>query len=249
MEQPWVIKVGGNELTDHTYLRALGELLTTLSMPAIVVHGGGKEISQVQERYGIAPQMVDGVRVTDATTLQIVTMVLAGLVNKRLVATFLSAGIDALGLSGADRGIVRAVKMAHETVDMQYTGEVSSIDAAKLIPLLRAGMTPVIAPICLGEDTLYNVNADHVAGAIAGALGAERVIFLTDVEGVLIADAVAAQITSAEAERYIADGTITGGMVPKVRTALHALQSEVSGAVITNLDGLRTHGGTVFARA
>lgn len=248
MEQPWVIKVGGHELADAAYLQALGVFLATLPMPVLIVHGGGKEISEVQTHYGLKPQMVDGVRVTDETTLSIVTMVLSGLVNKRLVATFMNAGLDAIGLSGADRGIVRAVKMPRDGVDMQFTGTVSSVDAAKLIPLLRAGMTPIIAPICLGADSLYNVNADHVAGAIAGALGAERVIFLTNVEGVLIDGSVAPTISTAQAEQYIEDETISGGMVPKVRTALRALESGVSGAVITNLDGLQTHGGTVFAQ-
>lgn len=249
MEQPWVIKVGGHEIADEAYVQTLGGFIATLPMPVIVVHGGGKEISQLQERYGLTPQMVDGVRVTDTPTLEIVTMVLSGLVNKRLVAAFMGAGLDALGISGVDRGIVRAGKMAHDTFDMQYTGSVTSVDAAKLIPLLHAGMTPVIAPICLGADALYNVNADHVAGAIAGALGAERVIFLTNVEGVLIDGVVAPTISAVEAESYIANETIYGGMVPKVRTALKALEMGVTGAVITNLEGLRTHGGTVFSRS
>jgi len=247
MEQPWVIKIGGHEITDLDYLQALGAFLKLLPMPILIVHGGGKEISETQEKFGITPQKIDGVRITDAQSLDIVTMVLCGLVNKRLVSTFLNAGLDAIGLSGADRGIVRAVKMPHESVDMQYSGDITSVDAARLIPLLDAGMTPVIAPICLGTDSLYNVNADHVAGAIAGALGAERAIFLTNVEGVLIDGEVATTISAKQAEAYIADGTIYGGMVPKVRTALQSLERGVSGAVITNLAGLQTHGGTVFA--
>lgn len=248
MQQPWVIKVGGHEIADEDFLHALGEYLATLPMPVVIVHGGGKEVSEAQERYGLNPQMVDGVRVTDAESLEIVTMVLSGLVNKRLVATFMRAGLDALGMSGVDRGIVRASKMHHPSVDMQYSGSVSSVDAAKLIPLLQAGITPVIAPICLGNETLFNVNADHVAGAIAGSLGAERVIFLTNVDGVLVDGTVATTISAAQAEQYIEDGIVYGGMVPKVRTALHALASGVSSSVITNLEGLQTHGGTVFAQ-
>ncbi|MBZ0290250.1 MAG: acetylglutamate kinase, partial [Anaerolineae bacterium] len=166
---------------------------------------------------------------------------------KRLVRTLIAGGLDALGLSGVDRGLVRAEKMAHPTVDMGYTGVVKSVRGDILQALLDAQVTPVIAPISLGADSAYNVNADHVAGAVARAIGAAQVVFLTNVEGVLVDGSVVSSLTPERAQALIADGTIFGGMIPKVETALHALDEGVPQAVITNLTGLRTHGGTIFS--
>ena len=169
-------------------------------------------------------------------------------VNKRLVRYLVDGSIDALGLSGVDRGLIRALKMEHPEQDMGFTGEVSAVRGEVLLGLLAQGVTPVIAPICLGPDSNYNVNADHVAGAVAGAVSAERIVFITNVEGVLVGGQRVPALTAGQAETLIADGTISGGMIPKVRTALQALQSGVPQAAITNLIGLKTHGGTVFSR-
>jgi acetylglutamate kinase len=247
--KPIVIKVSGHELDDAAFLQGLAEVIAALDTPVVVVHGGGKEISTLQQQMGIEPRYVDGVRVTDAASLALVEMVLCGVVNKRLVRTFLAAGVDALGLSGVDRGLVRAVKMQGTGQDMGFTGAVTSVRPEPLLDLLAAGVTPVVAPICLGPDSSYNVNADHVAGAIAAAIGASRIVFLTNVEGVLIDGQVAPVLTPEAVQKLIADGVIYGGMIPKVTTALGALESGLQQAVITNLTGLRASGGTVFQGA
>ena len=200
----------------------------------------------MQKVMGIEPHYLDGVRITDAPSLKVVEMVLCGTVNKRLVRTLIAAGVDALGLSGVDRGLVRAEKMQHPSQDMGFTGSVVSVRGEVLQALLSNGITPVIAPVCLGEDSNLNVNADHVAGAVAAAVGASRVVFLTNVEGVLVNDKVVPTLTPAKTQSLIADGTIFGGMIPKVQTALHALDTGVQQAVITNLIGLKNATGTIF---
>jgi len=246
---PIVIKIGGNEIDDVAFLTELAITVHALVVPAIIVHGGGKEISDMQQRLGIEPRYLDGVRVTDAPSLAIVEMMLCGLINKRLVRYLVAEGVEALGMSGVDRGVVRAHKMPHPSVDMGFTGEVESVRGEVLRELLDGGVTPVLAPICLGESSAFNVNADHVAGAVAAAVGAERVVFITNVEGVLVDGQVEPVLMADEAERLITAGTIFGGMIPKVRTALGALESGVPQVAITNLTGLKTHGGTIFTKS
>ncbi|MBZ0296532.1 MAG: acetylglutamate kinase [Anaerolineae bacterium] len=245
---PIVIKIGGNEIDDPVFLEGLGTIIANLQEPVVIVHGGGKEISSLQKVMGIEPTYVDGVRVTDAPSLSIVEMVLCGTVNTRLVRRLLAAGVDALGMSGVDRGLIRAEKMPHPDRDMGFTGEVKAVRGEILLELLGKGITPVVAPISLGPDSTYNVNADHVAGAVAASIQAARVVFLTNVEGVLVDGQLRERLTPAETKALIDDGTIFGGMIPKVQTALHALESGVSQAVITNLQGLKSQSGTVFTR-
>jgi acetylglutamate kinase len=244
-----VIKIGGNEIDDLNFLVQLAPTIQNLNSPAIIVHGGGKEISNLQKAMGIEPRYINGVRITDEPSLAIVEMVLCGSVNKRLVRRLLASGVEAMGLSGVDRGLVRAEKMQHPTVDMEFTGDVKSVRGEILLDLLKQGVTPVIAPVSLGMDgQSYNVNADHVAGAVAQAIGAGKVVFLTNVEGVLANNEVIQTLTRQKTLDLIADGTIFGGMIPKVQTALAALDSGIPQAVITNLTGLKTHGGTLFTR-
>ncbi len=244
--QPAVIKIGGHELSDVDFLGDLAKTIRLMDSPAVIVHGGGKEISDLQVKMGIEPRYLDGVRVTDGPSLALVEMVLCGIVNKRLVRHLIAGGVDAQGISGVDRGLVRAEKMAHPTEDMGFTGAVRSVRGEVISAMLDQGITPVIAPICLGADCSYNVNADHVAGAIAAAIAASKVIFITNVEGVKVVDQVQATLSAAETGKLINDGTIFGGMIPKVETALKVLEQGVPQAVITNLVGLTTHGGTVF---
>jgi acetylglutamate kinase len=244
-----VVKVSGHEIDEPAFLDAFAGVIGSLASPAIVVHGGGREISDLQEKMGIQPRYIDGLRVTDAASLAIVEMVLCGTINTRLVRTLLQAGVEALGMNGVDRGIVRATKMLHGNDDMGYTGTVGAVRGDVLRDLLAAGITPVIAPVCLGEDSTYNVNADHVAGAVAAAVAAERVIFLTNVAGVMANGMVIERLTSVDTDALIADGTIFGGMIPKVRTALGALANGAQSAVITDLEGLRMGRGTVFTRS
>ncbi len=247
--KPIVLKVSGHELDDAAFLQGLADVIAALDTPVVVVHGGGKEISTLQQQMGIEPRYVDGLRITDEPSLKLVEMVLCGSINKRLVRIFLAAGVDALGLSGVDRGIVRAEQMQVPGHDMGFTGSITTVRPEPLLELLAAGVTPVVAPICLGPDSAYNVNADHVAGAIAAAIGAARIVFLTNVEGVLVNGQVAPVLTPADVQALIADGSIYGGMIPKVTTALGALDGGIAQAVITNLNGLRAGGGTVFQGA
>jgi acetylglutamate kinase len=247
MEYPVVIKIGGHEIDDPATLLELSSVVKHLQSPVIIVHGGGKEISALQTRLGITPQYVDGLRITDTATLSLVEMVLCGAVNKRVVRYLLAGGIDAMGLSGVDRGLIRAVKLIHKTEDMGFTGDVAGVRGDILLELLEKGVTPVIAPICLGDDNSYNVNADHVAGAVAKAVEAARVVFLTNVQGVMKEGQLLPSLTSRQAEALIKDGTISGGMIPKVETALAALKAGVPRTAITSLVGLKTHGGTIFS--
>lgn len=243
MIHPTVIKISGHELNDAAYLRAFAAAVALQTDPIIIVHGGGRDISDLQTRLGLTPHFVDGIRITDAPALAVAEMVLCGLVNKRLVSVLLAAGLDALGLSGVDRGLIRARPLT-ATEDMLFTGEVASVRADVLFNLLEQGVTPVIAPICLGEDTHYNVNADAVAAAVALAVAAPRLIYLSNVAGVWDGERRRVpHLTTQQAQDWIADGTIQGGMIPKVTTALHAAQQGVA-AVITDLQGFQTHGGT-----
>lgn len=250
MKQPIVVKIGGHEIADYTFLSELPGVVKASDLPVIIVHGGGVEISELQRRLGIRPRYVDGVRITDIASLELVEMVLRGKVNTRLVRHLIAGGLEAQGVSGVDRGLVRAEPMPHPTEDMQFTGRVTSVRKDLLEAMVASNVIPVIAPVCLGDDgQAFNVNADHVAGAVASAVNASRVVFITNVEGVLENGEVRRTITPAEAEQMIGDEIIFGGMIPKVRTALHTLESGIPRAVITNLKGLRTHGGTVLTRS
>jgi acetylglutamate kinase len=243
---PIVIKVSGSELDDSAYLTEFAAVIRDLKQPVVIVHGGGREISSLQQQMGIEPRYIDGIRVTDEPSLAVVEMVLCGTVNTRLVRYLIAAGVDAMGMSGVDRGLVRAKQMSPE---MGLTGTVTSVRGEVLLDLLRQGVTPVVAPVSLGEDNSYNINADHVAGAIAVAIQAQRIVFMTNVEGVLLDKKVVPTLSIARAEALIAGGEIFGGMIPKVRTALHAIDDGIPQAVITDLTGLKTGGGTVFANA
>lgn len=243
---PMLIKISGHELDDEQVLGDFAAILRDLDAPVVIVHGGGKEITQLQERMGIQPRYVQGIRVTDADSLQLVEMVLAGAVNKRLVRTLVNAGVRALGLSGVDAGLARARTVTVDGQAMGFTGEVDTVSPQILHDLLALGIVPVVAPICGGGAHNFNVNADNVAGALAAALNADRLVFLSNVPGVLKGGALLPSLSRAEADALMADGTIFGGMIPKVNTALRALEDGVQQAVITNLAGLRAGSGTVF---
>ncbi|WP_456482357.1 acetylglutamate kinase [Methanopyrus sp.] len=242
-----VIKVGG-EVLDR-----ISDLARVVDDDSILVHGGGPEVSDVMERMGLEPKFVRGLRVTDGETLRVVMMVLAGLVNKRLVAGLRSEGINALGLSGVDGGLLVVEKVSEvngESVDLGYVGEVKRVNAELLGSLLDGGYVPVVAPLGVGEDgTVYNVNADTAAGAIAGAVRADRLVLLTDVPGVLEdlndPDTVIERVHPEEVEELERKGIITGGMVPKLEAAKTAVESGCREAVITNLEGLLEGKGTI----
>jgi acetylglutamate kinase len=242
-----LIKVGGAELVDRPELAHLVEALAALAhqRPLIIVHGGGPEIAQLQERLGLTPRFVEGLRVTDEESLQVAEMVLSGTVNKRLTARLVSQGIKAIGISGVDGGLLRADKMLHPAGDLGCVGEITQVSDTCLHDLLRAGFTPVISPISLGDDGRpFNVNADHAALAIANALQVDELVFLTDVAGVICDGSILEEISPERAHQLIDEGHITGGMIPKVNSALCAVEGGVHSARITNLQGLAAGSGT-----
>ena len=244
-----VLKIGGNELDDDDFLFGLVQAVKSLqrdSKSPIIVHGGGKTIADYQKRLGLETRFIEGLRVTDETSLDVAEMVLSGLMNKRIVRKLVNENVRAVGISGVDDGTVYVEKMWNPLGDLGRVGEVQDVDTGLLTTLLDAGIVPVISPISIGAfDGLgYNVNADHVAAAIAAAVSAIKLIFVSNVPGVLIAGRVVRGITANQCEEWIAEGSISGGMVPKVRSAVDAIGRGVTQAVITNLAGVQEDGGT-----
>lgn len=244
-----VLKVGGGELDDPEFINRMAETLANLTVPAVLVHGGGKEIRELQERLGVKPQYIDGLRVTDAESLSIVQMVLAGRINKRLVATLSLAGVDAFGMSGIDRNAVKAEKLQSPSGDLGLVGRVVHVRTEVFNRLLDDRVLPVLSPICYGADgSIFNVNADHVATAVAVALGAEALVFISNVPGVLRNGDLLPRLTAAEVEQLIAEKVIVNGMIPKVRSALEAVAGGVPAVTITNLTGLLEQTGTTISQ-
>ncbi|KAB8144029.1 acetylglutamate kinase [Chloroflexia bacterium SDU3-3] len=241
-----VLKIGGNDIDDPAFLAELVRTVAALRPLPVLVHGGGKEIGQLQTALGGEPRFVAGLRVTDKTALAAAEMVLCGTVSTRLVAALLAGGVDAQGLSGVDRGLIRVRKLSHPEGDLGYVGTPTAVRAGVLNGLLADGAVPVVAPISLGDEGPYNVNADEAAGAVAAALGDAEVVFVTNVPGVLVDGALAARLDRQQVIDLIDGGVITGGMIPKVRSALAALDGGVRAARITNLAGLGDGSGTVI---
>jgi acetylglutamate kinase len=214
--------------------------LKQVGIQPIVVHGGGPQINHMLQRLGVKSSFVDGLRVTDQATLEVVEMVLSGTVNKQLAAEINAAGGRAVGISGKDGGLIRARKLTRNG-ELGFVGEPEEIDSRVLDTFRQSDIIPVIAPLGVGADgATYNINADTVAGAIGAAVKATRFLLLTDVPGVLDADQrLIAELTACEARRLIAAGTISGGMIPKVETCLAAVEGGVEAAVI--VDGRVPH--------
>ena len=243
-----VVKYGGHAMGDDTVARDFSRdmvLLEQSGVNPVVVHGGGPQIGAMLKKLGIASQFSDGLRVTDKATMDIVEMVLAGAINKQIVGFINAEGGRAIGLCGKDGRMVLANKLARpgasDGVDLGFVGEPVKVDTTVLDQVLGRELIPVLAPVAQGEDgETYNVNADTFAGAIAGALKAKRLLLLTDVPGVLDRDKnLIKQLCIDEIHALIADGTITGGMIPKVETCIYALEQGVEGVVI--LDGKMPH--------
>ncbi len=236
-----VVKYGGHAMGagGETFAQDV-VLLRQLGMNPIVVHGGGPQINRMLDRLGIKSNFVNGLRVTDAETMEVVEMVLAGTINKQLVTSINAAGGTAIGLCGKDGNLIRARRETRNG-DIGFVGEPTHIAETVITGFEKAGMIPVIAPIGVGEGgESYNINSDTVAGAVAAAAKATRFLLLTDVPGVLDAEKrLIPELTAAEARRLIADGTISGGMIPKVTTCLDAVDQGVEAAVI--LDGRVPH--------
>jgi acetylglutamate kinase len=244
-----VVKYGGHAMGDIELGRAFARdiaLLKQSGINPVVVHGGGPQIAAMLAKIGIESRFEGGLRVTDEKTVEIVEMVLAGSINKEIVAMINAEGEWAIGLCGKDGNMVFA-KKAHKTVvdpdsnieralDLGFVGEIVEVDRTLIDLLARSEMIPVIAPVAPGRDGhTYNINADTFAGAIAGALEAKRLLFLTDVPGVLDKSGdLIKSLSVAEAHAMIADGTISGGMIPKVETCIKAIEGGVEGVVIVN---------------
>lgn len=245
-----VVKYGGHAMGDDTGARDFSRdmvLLEQSGVNPVVVHGGGPQIGAMLKKLGIASQFADGLRVTDKATMAIVEMVLAGAINKQIVGFINAEGGRAIGLCGKDGRMVTAAKLARpanpggDQIDLGFVGEPVKVDTTVLDQVLGRELIPVLAPIAQGADgDTYNINADTFAGAIAGALGAKRLLFLTDVPGVLDKDKkLIEQLKVSDIPGLIADGTITGGMIPKVETCMYAIERGVEGVVI--LDGKLPH--------
>ena len=244
-----VVKYGGHAMGDAYLGEAFARdiaLLKQSGINPIVVHGGGPQIGQMLEKMQIQSRFEGGLRVTDEQTMKIVEMVLAGSINKEIVAMINAAGEWAIGLCGKDGNMVFAEKARktvtdpdsniEKVVDLGFVGEIIGVDRTVLDLLARSEMIPVIAPVAPGRDGhTYNINADTFAGSIAGALGAKRLLFLTDVPGVMDQNKeVQGELTVAQCKAMIKDGTIAGGMIPKVETCIQAIEKGVEGVVILN---------------
>jgi acetylglutamate kinase len=250
-----VVKYGGHAMgNDDLALKFAADivLLKQVGMHPIVVHGGGPQIGRMLERLAIKSEFVDGLRVTDKATVEIVEMVLSGAINKGIVAAINAAGGRAIGLSGKDGGLIKARRLRRtkidpdsnieKVLDLGFVGEPVAVEGDMLHRLVVQDLIPVVAPIGAGEDgETYNNNADTPAGAIAAAVDASRFMLLTDVEGVLDKEGrLIPELTVAEARALIADGTISGGMIPKIETCIDAVLGGAEGAVI--IDGRVQHG-------
>lgn len=251
-----VIKYGGNAMINEDLKQKVMEdvsLMKYVGMQPVIVHGGGPDITQFLKKVGKKSDFVSGLRVTDEETVEIAEMVLDGKVNSNIVNLLNKRGVRAVGLSGKDAGLIKATKkMAtvydeegnKEKVDIGYVGQVDSIDASILRDLLDMDYIPVIAPIGVGEDgESYNINADYVAAEIAGALKAEKLLFMTDIEGVYKdfedKDSFISSLTDVEAREYIKTGIISGGMIPKVEACLRSLDAGTQKVHI--IDGRQPH--------
>ena len=253
-EEIVVVKYGGNAMGDEAGAKLFARDIVLLEQTAInpvVVHGGGPQIGDMLKRLGIKSEFSAGLRITDKATIEVVEMVLAGSINKQIVGYINAAGGKAIGLTGKDGNMVQARKVTRSVVDpgsnikkvidLGFVGEPDKVDVTVLTQILGRDLIPVLAPVATSADgATYNVNGDTFAGAIAGALKAKRLLLLTDVPGVLDKSGqLIKELSVDDARRLIADGTISGGMIPKVETCMYALDAGVEAVVI--LDGKVEH--------
>ena len=247
-----LVKFGGHAMGEAETIRSFADdmvLLNQVGACPVVVHGGGPQIGEMLKKLDIQSEFINGLRVTDADTVSVVEMVLCGAINKSIVGALQLAGGRAVGLSGKDSNLMTARKLGEakgdsnieDNIDLGFVGEPAAIDTSVLDALIDGGMTPVIAPVAPSKDgETYNINADTAAGAIASAMNATRLLMLTDVSGVLNKDGEHIQkLTISKARALIADGTINGGMIPKVETCIDAVEGGAEAAVI--LDGRERH--------
>lgn len=252
MEKLTLVKVGGKIVEEKESLDALLASFTSLGGLKALVHGGGRSATKIAEQLGIETKMVNGRRITDEAMLKVVTMVYGGLVNKNIVASLQSLGLNALGLTGADLGYMTSDKRPVKDVDYGFVGDVKKVDSNILADLIAKGVVPVLAPLTHdGKGNLLNTNADTIAGEAAKALAKHfevTLVFCFEKKGVLRDenddDSVIEQITKSDFEKYVADGTIQGGMIPKLENAFAAIDAGVKQVVITKADQLGKNTGT-----
>lgn len=244
-----IIKISGNNLHDSDYVKQFSSAVSRLPQPMIIVHGGGRMISELQDALGLETRKVDGLRITDTATLKVTEMAMSGQVNKLLVRALLAAGVNAIGMSGVDGAILQCRKRPHPGADLGFVGEIHTVNTTLLNQLLAQGLTLMLSPISLGDDgNAYNVNADDAASALATALDASLLTFVSNVPGVLADGRLLPTLSPDQTERLIASQVITDGMIPKVRAATRLIEAGVAQAKITDLRGLQTGSGTIFSR-
>ena len=254
-EKITIVKVGGAVVEDETQLAQLLKDFSAIEGKKVLVHGGGRKATKVAESLGIESKMVNGRRITDAEMLSVVTMVYGGLVNKNLVARLQANGVNALGLTGADMNVIRSHKRPIKNgVDFGFVGDVDTADGKMLSKLIEEGITPVMAPLTHdGQGNILNTNADTIASETAKALAPYydvTLIFSFEKKGVLRNpnddDSVIPVITHEDFERYKSDGTISGGMLPKIENALSAIDAGVSRVIITLATAIDGRSGTII---
>ena len=254
-EKLTIVKVGGAVVEDEQQLTQLLKDFSAIEGRKVLVHGGGRRATKMAERLGIETKMVDGRRITDEAMLEVVTMVYGGLVNKHVVARLQAEGVQAIGLTGADGGIILSHKRPLKNgIDFGFVGDVDQVDGQQLSRLVEAGFTPVIAPLTHdGQGTILNTNADTMASETAKALAKlydVTLIYSFEKRGVLSNpdddDSVIPTINRADFERYKADGTISGGMLPKIENALAAVEAGVSRVIITLATAIDGQSGTII---
>ena len=229
-----VVKFGGHAMGEQAFVDSFASdmvLLRQVGTNPLIVHGGGPQIGAMLEKLEIESSFVNGLRVTDEATISVVEMVLAGGINKSLVAAIAKAGGKAVGISGKDGNLIKATK-AHDG-SLGYVGYPETIDIEVIEALMSRDMMPVVAPTAMGDDGMtYNINADTAAGAVAGAIGASRLLMLSDVTGILDKDGqLIERVNISQAKKLIADGTVTGGMIPKLETCIQAVEEGAEAAV------------------
>ena len=230
-----VVKVGGNEIDDARWLERLAAAVATRTVPLILVHGGGREVTELQRTLGAEPEWREGLRVTTPEALRAVSMVLSGLVNKRLAALLLGAGVEAVGISGEDGGLLRAEPARGGQLGL--TGEIRQVKPQLLLSLLESGYLPVVSPVSRGPSGgALNVNADDAAAAVAAGVAAARFLMVSNIPGVLDGEAVIPEIDAAAVEELIASGVASGGMAPKLRAAARAAAAGVGEVRIGGLE-------------
>ena len=242
-----ILKIGGSQVDDSTFLKLLASAIVNNDTPTAIVHGGGNDIADLQHRLGIETEHVEGLRVTDPASLEVAEMILSGIINKKLVSGLIAAGVDALGISGIDRGLFRCIKKAHPSVDLGLVGEIKDVRSEVVHDLAQNNITPVISPISLGIDGKhYNVNADEAAAALAVAVKAEKLFFVSNVPGIIQDKSVITTINSAEAIELIDKKVIKSGMVPKILSAIQAVTNGVQQVRIVDPNGLSKDSGTTI---